>query len=668
MLEMVRTTKRSAKLIDRNDDDRTLVTETIPFETPIIFSNEGLYERIKRNPSPCLFEDYLTKAIVYGDNSKLFGQNNTNKPKATEPFLYKIKKSQREYRRLALPHPASQWKMRNFYKEHHDRILHFCSISPATIRSPKSVASRFYTRGPLENIYQYKEPGNVSSELEDKQTRHAPSYFSYKGYDRLYKFFNSPEYFSLEKNFSVYMSLDVSKCFDSIYTHAISWATKEKEFSKNHLQSTTFGSIFDETIRHGNHNETNGIPIGPEASRIFSEIIFQKIDVLAIDEMTRSGFRFTIDYTIKRYVDDVNIFAKNQDIAEKVHAVYSDTLLKFNLHVNASKTSTQTRPFASKKSRLIYRTSKRANEFFNSLLRTDDQGALVPSNNHSAWLSVKDFIDSIKNLCSEENVGYDEVSSFLIASATERVKRIFPPNTNAPPDSEIVYSNAAHVILEITFFLYSVSPSVSASYKLSTAIILILRFFRRCITTQEEVIAHKIYHLISELLLCGSDRHDTSHIQNFVNLESINILLASRELGESYLIPEEPLSKILLNNKTFSYFSASACLYYIRNSDQYPSIKKKLYKYLRLQFSSMKDVFTSSEKAHLYLDMIGCPYICSSDKEQWISEMADILIPNRTPINSKKAAVELETQKWHVNWQDTDLLNLLEKKELKQSY
>lgn len=79
------------------------------------------------------------------------------------------------------------------------------------------------------------------------------------------------------------MTLDVSKCFDSIYTHGLSWAVKDKAFTKTHVDvSTTFAQAFDQVIRHGNHNETNGIPIGPEASRIFAEILFQEIDRRAI--------------------------------------------------------------------------------------------------------------------------------------------------------------------------------------------------------------------------------------------------------------------------------------------------------------------------------------------------------------------------------------------------
>ena len=112
------------------------------------------------------------------------------------------------------------------------------------------------------------------------------------------------------------MSLDVSKCFDSIYTHSLAWATKEKSFIKQNLRKSSFGDDFDTIIRHGNDNETNGIPIGPEVSRIFSEIIFQKIDNLTINVLKEIGLEFNNDYIFRRYVDDVYIFGKNEELGD----------------------------------------------------------------------------------------------------------------------------------------------------------------------------------------------------------------------------------------------------------------------------------------------------------------------------------------------------------------
>lgn len=113
-------------IIKHSDFDRVLITETLPYETPIIFSNDGLYNRIKNIENSSDFEKQLIKSIVFGDNHLL-------KYKSTKPYLYKIRKNSLEYRRLALLHPLSQWKVREFYKDYSKLILYYCNNSPASI-------------------------------------------------------------------------------------------------------------------------------------------------------------------------------------------------------------------------------------------------------------------------------------------------------------------------------------------------------------------------------------------------------------------------------------------------------------------------------------------------------------------------------------------------------
>jgi hypothetical protein len=61
----------------------------------------------------------------------------------------------------------------------------------------------------------------------------------------------------------------------------VSWALLDKSAIKKFLADSknTFGDKFDTLMQKLNFNETNGIVIGPEFSRIFAEIILQKIDV-----------------------------------------------------------------------------------------------------------------------------------------------------------------------------------------------------------------------------------------------------------------------------------------------------------------------------------------------------------------------------------------------------
>lgn len=647
--------------IKRNDYDRVLITETLPYETPIIFSNNGLYDRIKNINIFSLFEQKIIKELVLCNGGYI-------KSRPTKPYLYKIRKNALEYRRLALLHPASQWKIREFYNEYDKLILYYCSESPASIRVPKKIASSFYSKGSWENIYKYKT-GSVTSDTIDGYAKHTPSFFTYKGYDRLYKFFNSPDYFNLEKKFKIQMSLDVSKCFDSIYTHSMAWATKEKEFVKNNLNVSSFGEDFDFTIRHGNYNETNGIPIGPEVSRIFAEIIFQRIDNIVIGHLKKEDLIFDIEYSFRRYVDDVYIFAKDEDVARKIYSIYADTLMKFNLHTNSSKLSIQYRPFVSKKSRLIHGASSLANIFFDTCLMKNDFGQLKPKNIHSPWKVAKAFIDSIKNLCNSNEVDYDEISSFIISSITERIKRLINVEEEIIDNEVKSYFHVIKTFLEVSFFLYSVAPSVSSSYKLSTIIILLVRFTKLRLKVHQDEVCHKIYELTSQLLLDESQSQGTNPIEGFVHLEFINILIATRELGDEYLIPESVIEGIFPKMKDLSYFSVTSCLFYIKNAEGFDNIRNNLNAYLNKQFEDLSDIATCSEKVHLLLDVLSCPYIPLKFRKKWLKALGRrIGVPSMSPVEINNNLDSLTKGYWQINWSDVDLLNSLEKKELKRAY
>ena len=651
-------------LIKHSDFDRVLITETLPYETPIIFSNDGLYNRIKNIENTTDFEKKLIKSIVLGDNSSLNYHS-------TKPYLYKIRKNTLEYRRLALIHQLSQWKLREFYEDYNKLILYFCNISPASIRTPKGIASSFFAKSSWENIYKYQMP-SLTSETIDGYAKHAPSFFSYTGYDRLYKFFNSSDYFSLEKKFQVQMTLDVSKCFDSIYTHSIAWATKDKEFIKANIKHkcSSFGDDFDSFIRHGNDNETNGIPIGPEVSRIFAEIIFQKIDQTVIRNLKKRNLEFNEHYAFRRYVDDVYIFAVNEDHVKTIYSIYSDILMKFNLHTNTSKSTLVNRPFTSKKSQLIHGANILINEFFEKFLEKDIDNKLKPKTIYSSWKLTRSFIDSVRNLCGTNEVSYSDLSSFFISSINERIKRLIDIDTEIELGEKIDYFNTLKILLDVLFFLYSVAPSVSSSYKLSTTIILVIRFIRLRLIDHEEEICHKIYNLTIKLLLDESQRQRIEPISGFINLEYINILLSVRELGEDYLIPESVISKIFSNEDSYSYFSVISCLFYIKESRCYNNIRALLIKYIRLQLSDLSDITINSEKAHLLLDVLSCPYIPEKYRKQWVKNIAKKIQLSPLPNDAEAENIinHMAENTWQINWSEIDLLNSLEKKELKRAY
>lgn len=640
-------TKRNK--INKKDLNRVLLTETLPYETPITFSPDYLYSKLRKIPKNSIY-NRLIKGIVLDAR------------KATIPYRYQIRKTEDSQRRLALLHPNSQWKIKEFYEKYSGLILYFTSKSDATIRSPNRIAGSFYAKQSWENVYKYKDD-EVSTEDFGDYARHAPSYFTYRGYDRLWKFYNSDEYIELERKFSYLVTIDVSKCFDSIYTHCLGWATKNKNFVKENLRNDTFGDEFDKVIRHGNHDETNGIPIGPESSRIFAEIILQRIDCDAINKLT-PDYIFNKHFSIRRYVDDVHIYADSESTANAVKVAYTECLLAFNLHTNPLKFQLQTRPFVTKKSTLVSLSLIETERLSEKIFRNQGN-KLGISVAHRPEVLFRNYVTSIKTICQQVGSTYYDISSLLIAVFVERIKKICEGSADAEVSDDERF-NCLKLVLDVCFFLYGVAPSVSSSYKLSSAIILLIRYFRQNNYKTAEQMCNYIYHSVGRLLI--ENTKPRNHLINeFVDLEAINIVLASRELGYSFNLSPEMVRTAFFGESKKSYFSLTACLFYIGNNSYYDDIRNEIVSEIDKNLGDCKNIKLSSEKAHIFLDSISCPYIASNIRAKWINIY---LATNggAAPWPQVINFVDEMDEDWTASWLTVDLLNSLEKRELKRAY
>lgn len=129
---------------------------------------------------------------------------------------------------------------------------------------------------------------------------------------------------------------DISNCFPSIYTHAISWALVGKAHSKAHKAGNWFNHI-DLFTRNVKSQETHGILIGPHASNLISEIVLVVID----DELIKKGYQFI------RNIDDYTCFTETNEKAEKFLIDLASALKNFNLSLNHKKTEVLKLPLAS---------------------------------------------------------------------------------------------------------------------------------------------------------------------------------------------------------------------------------------------------------------------------------------------------------------------------------
>lgn len=120
------------------------------------------------------------------------------------------------------------------------------------------------------------------------------------------------------KNYLV--KTDISKFYNSIYTHSFEWIFEE------HINDKKTGEIIDMAVRLNRANRTNGICIGPSMSYILGDLILFDID------------KKLENYDFHRYIDDYVCYCESYEEAESFLLDLKRGLSKHGLQINASKT------------------------------------------------------------------------------------------------------------------------------------------------------------------------------------------------------------------------------------------------------------------------------------------------------------------------------------------
>ena len=129
--------------------------------------------------------------------------------------------------------------------------------------------------------------------------------------------------------------VDISKCFPSIYTHAIPWALAGKAESKKRIRGAWYNEL-DHRVQYMKDKETHGLLIGPHASNIISEILLCKIDS-----------KLTQKWKYVRYIDDYSCYVASEEEADEFIAELQTQLRIYDLSLNHKKTKIEKLPMAS---------------------------------------------------------------------------------------------------------------------------------------------------------------------------------------------------------------------------------------------------------------------------------------------------------------------------------
>lgn len=582
-----------------NKKERALLSDMLPYETPLIFSNKNFYDIVSKLLISFSYKqkelswksDSLTTDLIICMLFNLNVDNISNQATidgrkksiikdnlSTIPFNYKINHKNEEFRELSIIHPRNQIISSLFYDRYKNLIIHFCNKSSFSLRHPSHVAKCIFWSDE-QRITDFNED---SIEMEEREQDNLKSYFVYKDHSNIFKFFESENYHRCEKIYNRMARLDVSKCFDSIYTHSLAWATYGKNITKNILSGITqgdlrnsFGDIFDTLMQDANYKETNGIPI---AKNKISELLEQEINYIKTEIPQTDGApketkgQISVNYT--------NLIVEFKSILKTCNVSYSDVL----------------------------------NFTFSILERR-------------------------------------------LKTAIKKHLKIIPRDIT----STAMMADAMKSIIEFSFFIYAVSPKVNTTIKLSRILCILINFLKTKIFSVD--LKDEIYRSIYKNIIFILDKNTVDGVTQIETLHLITILeqlgrnyrLQENNLAKYIGFNEMP-NGTYIERHELNYFTISTAISYIKNKERYNDLRLALEEILLEKLEQNQSIITkNTESTLIFFDFILCPFISKNTKEKIFSffSITDGL---------HKELILSVSKNWFINWDDFDLTVALDRK------
>lgn len=642
--------KRRVALTHRKQ--RSVLTDMLPFEVPPTFSNRGYYRFLRDNSVEIengqlrwicktdvldrtmrLLFGILPSAGIAEETLTEWGKEKTRRfvplnkcQMATIPFNFRVAHNL-DGRTLSVVHPRNQVAVASFYATHSALIIYHTSVSEFSIRRPVSVSRYAYFK---DKLHEERLDSVAGVEEEDREYEQLGSYFVYRKYRNIHRFFESYKYHRSEKKYDAMMQIDVSKCFDSIYTHSLPWAVLGKDQTKFSLEESkgTFGGHFDALMQGLNHKETNGIVIGPEFSRIFAEIILQSVDAELVKQLA-DGANLThkVHYEIFRYVDDFFVFYNEESTQLKIFETLQEILKGKKLSINTAKIKHYQKPIITEITVAKERISMLLNDEINPVCEEEPptDPAKLPKLKLVCGINANRLIIRYKAAIKETGVTFGDLLNYTFAIIENKVEKLFNAYVKSDKSDRDRkrLSNALLAIMEFAFFAYSASPKVNHTIRICRMIATSVDFLHAQGLPYEQ--KHLLFKYVHDNVMQQLEKNTMSVHRE---VESLYLLISLSEIGREYWMPvsvllrhflimeEEGTGDYIRPTGFMNHFSVTILLSYIKDKVRYAKLKTFIEAHIIAKLEYMKaHCPNDAETLIMLLDLIVCPYISAATKD-----------------------------------------------------
>lgn len=629
---------------------RSLLTECLPYEVPVIFSND------------IFFASILSKSASKGAQTCL---NNIRRSREafTVPYAYNISKDDIRTTSLAIIHPIHQLKISEFYEDYKQSLLDYCNRSEVSLRRPVGETPIFSELQLSDDSSLKTGIPHVNPNEGEIDIAHMPSYFTYGKYNLLGKFVDSAEYRRFEKRFKLMRTIDVSRCFFNIYTHSVTWATKGKDFAKEHGDTYSFENRFDRLMQRANHNETNGIVVGPEVSRIFAEIIFQDIDRQLREALNQLNMEHDKHYVVRRYVDDFFLYSNSEEDLDRITNCLERVLERYKLFANSAKTRTLRRPFVSEISLARSELGDAISEMHARLdeVLTDGEA----SNSKKQALEIRRKALDIRLICERYRVSFSSLSGWLMSVLRALLKRtILAIKVNTHEKNIDALADVSIVLLEVVFYICALDLRVRSTYSICQILSLIATLNTNSHTDIHDRMIHVATSEINDLIRTQTLKHDRNVNRDPVEL--FNLLIAGAHfLGPDFIHSGYAADTLrtISKDKDVSYFGYITCKFcFLKDASRYSAELNALNNaVLDLLLKKAEAIPKQAELYLLFCDFVSSPDVSYTDRRKAVKAAGA-----GTPSNA--VLDELRPHLAFADWGGLRIEHLVARKTLKPVY
>lgn len=631
-----------------NSKYRAVISEVLPYERPVFFTNRFFARFLKyygvkvenevlvatRNTDESGLAEFLTL---------LGGKANDQRP----CFQYSITKDGRkEGRCLSVIHPFHQVKMLEFYDRYKTLLIDFCQRSNFSVRYPYKVAD-----------YQKKSKGYYKIMSDDAlpvdTSESLKHFFSYKHYKNINFFYDDYRFLRAEKKFAKMVKMDLKSCFESISPDKLSLAMFGHE-----MEECKGSMAYDFCqLQRDFQNLNRGIIIGPEFSRIYAEIVLQRIDVDVEKILKEKGLSLKEDYLFYRYVDDGFLFFSDEQTKKQFFYTYRNVLAKYGLRINKKKVlEFNDRPFVQDigvvKNQLLHLVDVKFEnrlQTFKGFAKMQNKWVDTPTK-----IDSKTFIGEVRNILRFNGscdgkcaIKYKDITSYLLGIIQKRLFKLLT-------DFNVLYGQYKKAeyegyinkegmqikeryereffdfcinIVEILFYFLECDLRMSTSVKTVSIINQLQLFLRGRYQIEEYTKSNKfpityVQRLDAKISdeIAAVFRNVSPKASNL--MEVLNLLEVEKVMSLQYQIEPKVLNDFLKKCKSlqqdFNFFIVFEILHFIKDVDGYAELKPILYDWVDKQINSLHNTNISSTEAVLtFLEVMCCPWFNQYKKYEY---------------------------------------------------